>query len=154
MKKIQLTDTEQKELRINAKNELLYMENILNNEETTQLVDSFKNKYNVCETVYKIILSKHQECLHKQNNGFLKVDMRQVPHALAFAGYTFDKSLLSKLFGASTIPNERSVKKLRDAVTHGLESKAVEEIKNRKDELFGYMNSFLEFIKSFDDQAA
>ena len=47
-----------------------------------------------------------------------------------------------------------TVKKLRDAVTHGINEKAVKEIMNRKDELFGYMDDFLNTIRTFDQTAA
>ena len=46
-----------------------------------------------------------------------------------------------------------TVKKLRDDITHGIDEKAVKEITNRKDELFGYMNDFLNTIRSFDQMA-
>ena len=38
-------------------------------------------------------------------------------------------------------------------MTHGIDEKAVKEIKNREDELFGYMNDFLNTIKTFDQAA-
>ena len=76
--------------------------------------------------------------------------MKQVPAALKFAGYTFDNALLSEIFGSSST----SIKKLRDATTHGIKKKAVEEIISRKDELFGYMDTFLSQIHSHDSNAA
>lgn len=79
--------------------------------------------------------------------------MSQVPHALNFAGYVFDKALLNELFGAKS-SNGRTVKKLRDAVTHGIEQAAVDEILRRENELFGYMDNFLSTIRSFDEPAA
>jgi hypothetical protein len=106
----------------------------------------------VCETVYKVILAEHQRRKGKTNTTYLKVNMSQVPHALNFAGYTFDKSLLNELFGAKSQKGE-TVKKLRDMVSHGIDKKAVAEITGRKDELFGYMDSFLWEIRTFDDVA-
>ena len=71
---------------------------------------------------------------------------------LTFAGYSFDKGLLNDLFGA-TSKKGMTVKKLRDAVTYGIDEKAVAEISKRKDELFGYMDAFLNTIKTFDQAA-
>ena len=149
MSQHKFTEQEKQALRNKAKVELERLETLLKNQETEQLLDEFKNKFNICETVYKIFLKEHQKQKGKKVNEYPKVDMKQVPYALKFAGYDFDKELLNNLFG-STSDKGTTVKKLRDAVTHGISDKAVNEIINRKDELFGYMNSFLNTIKTFD----
>lgn len=51
-------------------------------------------------------------------------------------------------------PLSMTIKKLRDAVTHGIDEKAVKEISRRKEELFSYMDDFLNTIKTFDQEAA
>ena len=80
------------------------------------------------------------------------MDGRQVEAALKFAGYNFDKALLAEIFGAKSQKGKtvHTVKKLRDAVTHGIASKAVQEITDRKEELFGYMDAFLSGVRDFD----
>lgn len=147
-----ISKQEQRTLRDNAKAELERMESCLSDQDTTQLLDAFKNKFNICETVYKVIFAEHQKRKRKGVNGYLKVDMTQVPHALNFAGYSFEKTDLNELFGASS-KKGKTVKKLRDLVTHGIDQKAVNEIIARKEELFGYMDSFLFAIRTFDDAA-
>jgi hypothetical protein len=137
-------------LRNNAKAELERMEKCLSEYETVRMVDDFKNKFNLCETVYKLILAEHQKSKGKQPPEYLKIDMRQVPHALSFAGYSFDKSLLNELFGKTSLKG-MTVKKLRDKVTHGIDENAIAEITERKEELYGYMGSFLDEIRKFDD---
>lgn len=144
-----ITAQEKLALRNSARAELERLETCLSDDDTVQLLDSFKNEFNICETVYKIILIKHQNCKKRNISNFPKIDMRQVPHVFNFAGYNFDKNLLNNLFGVHS-NNGSSVKKLRDAVTHGIDAKAVEEIENRKDELFGYMETFLTTIRDFD----
>ena len=47
-----------------------------------------------------------------------------------------------------------TAKKLRDAVTHGINQKAVDEITARNEELVTYMDTFLNVIKTFDNVAA
>lgn len=143
---------EQRILRDNAKAELERMEACLADQNTVQILDAFKNKFNVCETVYKVIFAEHQKRKRKSMNGYPKVDMTQVPHALNFAGYSFEKNDLNELFGASS-KKGTTVKKLRDSITHGIDQKAVNEIVARKEELFGYMDSFLSVIRTFDDAA-
>lgn len=42
------------------------------------------------------------------------------------------------------------MKKLRDSVTHGLDELAINEVVQRNEELFGYMDDFLNVIRTFD----
>ena len=142
-----ISDKEKQLLRSNAKEELERLEACLSDDSTVQLLDDFKNRFNVCETVYKVILAEHQKCKGNTAADFLKVNMTQVPHALKFAGYNFERKLLNELFGAKS-GKGKTVKKLRDETTHGINQKAVAEIVARKDELFGYMDEFLTGIRS------
>ncbi len=148
-----ISEQEKLNLRKSAKAELERLEKCLSEPNTVQILDEFKNKFNICETVYKVILDEHQKYKDNQTEGFLKLDMRQVPYALKFAGYNFDRSLLNELFGNSSSKG-KTIKKLRNEITHGINKKAVEEILNRKDELFGYMDCFLWVIRTFDDKVA
>ena len=150
----QLTDKEKIELRNKAKFEIERIEKIFNDKETLQLLDSFKNKFNICESAYKIVLLEHQKAKGNNTNlNRLRLTMTQVPYALNFAGYTFNLELLNELFGSeSKINGCKTVKILRNSLTHGISDKCVNEIKKRKEELFDYMDSFLHIIKTFDDE--
>ena len=152
MSKPKITEEEKKKLRDSAKAELERLEAIYSDEEVTKLLDDFREKYNLCESVYKVILAEHQKVKGHKETDYLKVTMQQVPHALKFAGYGFDKALLTEIFGAKSQKGKtvHTVKKLRDAVTHGIASKAVQEITDRKGELFGYMYAFLSGVRDFD----
>lgn len=152
MKAPKISEDEQKQLRDRTKSELLRLEKYLSNAEATKVVDEFKNKFNICETLYKIVLAKHQECKGKEVDTYLKVYMTQVPYALAFAGYSFDRNLLNELFGSSSASGT-TIKKLRDAITHGISERAVKEILSRREESFGYMDTFLNTIRNFDSAA-
>lgn len=145
-----LSEEDKRKLRDDAKKEIERLEQYLQNTENVKVVDEFKNRFNICESAYKIILKKHQACKGKKPTSFLKIDMRQVPKALNFAGYSFNDQLLSDLFGSKLSTKGRTAKKLRDGITHGIDESAVLEIISRKDELFGYMDTFLDTIKSFD----
>ena len=152
MSKPKITEEEKKKLRDSAKAELERLEAIYSDEEVTKLLDDFREKYNLCESVYKVILAEHQKVKGHKGTDYLKVTMQQVPHALKFAGYGFDKALLTEIFGAKSQKGKtvHTVKKLRDAVTHGIASEAVQEITDRKEELFGYMDAFLSGVRDFD----
>ena len=151
---VKISDAEKRQLRDDAKSEIERLEQYLQRSEDVKIVDAFKNRFNICESAYKIILAKHQSCKGKDSTDFLKIDMRQVPSALTFAGYSFDRQLLSDLFGSKPSVKGRTAKKLRDGTTHSIDESAVSEIISRKDELFGYMNTFLQTIKTFDVIAA
>ena len=155
MPKPQITEEDKKKLRDSAKAELERLEAIYSDEEVTKLLDDFKGKYNLCESVYKVILAEHQKVKGRKETDYLKVTMQQVPYALKFAGYGFDKALLTEIFGAKSQKGKtvHTIKKLRDAVTHSIDSKAVQEITDRKQELFGYMDAFLSGIRDFDAAA-
>lgn len=153
MNPLKLSEQEKKNLRNKAKAELEQLELCLSNQAVIQMLDDFKNKFNICETVYKVVLAEHQKRKGKLIKENLNLDMRQVPHALAFAGYSFSKDLLTELFGSSS-QKGRTVKQLCDAIAHGLNPKTVAEITNRREELFGYMESFLSQIRNFDSAAS
>ncbi|MCD7812329.1 MAG: hypothetical protein LUG91_10915 [Ruminococcus sp.] len=145
-----LSEDEKRQLRDKAKNEILRLEKCLQNEELSKVIDAFKNRFNICESAYKVILAKHQASKGKPPSNILKIDMRQVPNVLKFAGYEFDNQLLTNLFGRKTTSNGHTAKILRNEITHGIDERAVNEIMARKDELFGYMDEFIQIIKTFD----
>ena len=76
--------------------------------------------------------------------------MKQVPAVLKFAGYTFDKSLLTELFGTREKVGNRTVKSLRNSLTHSLNENSIKELENRFNKLNGYMDQFLSVILSSD----
>ena len=72
-------------------------------------------------------------------------------YILHYAGYTFKKDFLEKLFGSETRVGKRSAKKLRDALTHKIGNSALNELQERYDELNEYMDEFLNTIERFDN---
>ncbi len=143
------TETEQKTARNKAKTEIDRIEKILADETKTQIVDKFRNKFNICEIAYKTILSEHQKFKGKKPDDRQQITMTQVPYALKFAGYNFKKDDLNELFGSKSSKG-KTVKKLRDEITHTMSENAVNEIINRQAELFKYMDDFINTIKTFD----
>ena len=147
MKKKELSETEKSKLRIRARKELQDLTDILSQEDTVTLLDSYKNEFNRCETACKVVLAAYLTAQSKgKNNPYLKLDMRQIPTAMNFAGYSFESQLLDRLFSGK----KHSAKTLRDAVTHGISKSAVREIKERQNELFKNMEEFICYIRDFD----
>lgn len=144
---MKINKVEQTALRNKAKLELERLETVMNNEEIIELLDRFKNRFNLCESTYKVVLAEHQLKTKGKIPSQLKLNMTQVPFAMSFAGYNIDKELLNRLFG-SKCDKGKTAKKLRDAVTHNLDQKAIEEIQSRQSELFADMDTFLEIIRS------
>lgn len=145
-----LSSEEKLALREKVKSELKRLEVVYAEDETREKIHTFKEKFGICEIVYKVVLDDHQFNKTGKHPERMKVAMTQVPYALAYAGYDFDRNLLTQLFGAEEKIGRRSVKKLRDALTHSLTQKAVDELVDREEELHGYMNQFLEKIREFD----
>lgn len=145
-----LSANEQLILRNKAKEELTRLNAIKQNENTIKLIEDFKTTFSFCEILYKIILDDHQYNKTGKHPERMLVTMTQVPFVLDYAGYDFDKEMLKKLFGSEEKVGVRSVKKLRDSLTHSLNQRAIDELFNRKDELYGYMNEFLEKIDRYD----
>lgn len=61
MSSIKISESEKQDLRCRAQKELERLEACLSDQHTVQLLDAFKNKFNLCETVYKFILTEHQK---------------------------------------------------------------------------------------------
>lgn len=95
--------------------------------------------------IIRVVLATY----HYNKYDYYYTTMTQVPFVLKFAGYDVDKNLLKEIFGSSG-SKRVTAKSLRNAVTHGIDEKAVKQIADRKDELFGYMDEFLNLIKSSD----
>ena len=144
---MKISADEQLDLRNRAKVELERLETVMKNEQIMELLDRYKNKFNLCESTYKVVLAEHQLKTKGKLPSQLKLEMTQVPFAMAFAGYNIDRDLLNRLFGAKC-DRGRTAKKLRDAVTHNLEQKAIDEIVSRQSELFADMDEFLEIIRA------
>lgn len=145
-----LNPSAQLALRNRARAELMRLEGIFSNEKEKQMIDNFKDKFSICEIVYKVILEDHQYNKHGIHKDRLRVSMVEAPYALKYAGYDFDKDLLSNLFGSKKDKGSRSVKVLRDLLTHKINRQAVDELRKRESELHGYMDSFLNTIREFD----
>ncbi|MCR5349351.1 MAG: hypothetical protein K6E20_00005 [Acholeplasmatales bacterium] len=147
---LKLSEEEQKKIRNLAKSELERLELIESDSETTKLVDEFKRKFNMCEVIYKVVLKKHQNDINNNTTDIFRLIISQVKPAMEYAGYKYDDTLMRQLFSTNTKVGERTVKSIRDALTHKMSNSAIDELKSRKEELFKYMNDFIEMVRNFD----
>ena len=137
---------EKRSIQKKASDELLRLDTLLNSRERVK-IDNIKDKFAVCELVYKLVLTEYLK--HKKKTYTdLKIQMSQVPYAFAFAGYNFDNDLLNKIFGSNTEIGKRSVKKMRDSLNHSLDDKTIKELDERYDDLISTMDGFLDVIRN------
>ena len=140
-----LTVEQQKVIRLLAKEKLIELEELLDG--NRELINEFKEKFNICETTYKVILKEHQSSKKRKNDKELKILMTQVPYALEYAGYKFDSDLLSRLFKSGDINKKLTIKEIRNRLTHGIDKRALNELKDRRNEIFKDMNKFISIIR-------
>lgn len=153
----QLNIDEKLEIRNRAKAEIIRISNIENTKQFAKnsiKIQDFKTKFLKCERAYKIILQIHQKNKNKEYNlEKLKIDMRQVPNALNYVGYSFDETLLDRLFGTYKKLHFFSAKDIRNNLSHDLNEKYINELLCRYAELNKDMDTFLNTILEFDEVA-
>ncbi len=142
-----LSEEEKKLLHAKASLELNRLEKIYSDRDVKARADAFKDKFQICEAVYKTLLAEHQYRKTGKLPQRMKLDMRQVPHVLTFAGYGIEKDLQEKLFGGEKKKGTRSAKMLRDMLTHSMDERAIQELNERNEELHNDMDNFLKAFK-------
>lgn len=126
------------------------LESLENDKGTIEKVEAFKREFSRCGIVYKVLLKKQQEGTKKNLKGDLKLIITQVELALSYAGLPFDENLMKKLFSSNRTSGSRTVKSLRDALTHEMPKNTADELIKKEAEVNGYMDAFLDLIRNFD----
>lgn len=127
-----------------ALRKLQKIETYLQDNERKFAKDAFLEKFMICETVCKSVISDY----YAQRNEIIDekditLDMRTIPHALKKARIIVDMTVQNKLFIKKETPGEKSAKILRHRIAHSMSIDDMEEIFNRRDELILLMDSFL-----------
>ena len=86
-----MTENIKRGLRKKAQTEIQRLDELFENEDVTQKIDTLKDKFSVCEIVYKIILKDYLKSKNEDTNE-LDINMTQVKPALRYAGYIPKKS--------------------------------------------------------------
>ena len=149
MKNKKIPFEDEKSLKKKLKNELNRLNKILLDRNTRELIEEFKSKFEICEILYKLILEKYNIDRKKNvKREELKLKANQAKQALKYVNFTLKDDIINQLFGSESHVGKRSIKNIRDSLTHSLTDSVIEELKNRKDELFNVMDYFLNMIKS------
>lgn len=82
-----LSAAEQQKIKQKAETELIRLETMLKNDVIRKKIDLFKDKFALCEIVYKLVLKEHLSYKKAKTKEHLKITMSQVPFAFSFAGY-------------------------------------------------------------------
>lgn len=127
-----LTESGQHALKNKSRTELERLESLENDKGTIEKVEAFKRKFSRCEIVYKVLLKKQQEDTKKKLKGDLKLIITQVELALSYACLPFDENLMKKLFSSNRTSGSRTVKSLRDALTHEMPKNTADELIKKK----------------------
>ena len=107
------------------------------------MVSNFLYKFISCEVACKQII----ECVDGIEQKETKLNVNVIKRCFKSYGIMIDDNVLYKIFSAEDSKGHRSCKKLRDNVVHGLKKSAIEEIKNRYDELIQTMNIFIKQLR-------
>lgn len=137
-----LSINEISKIKENVKNFILNTEAI--EKEDIQLAERFKTKFAICEKAYKIM---EQKIKNVKSTANIKLNMKSIKSNISKLNFQFEESFLKRLFGSEAKRNNKSLKKLRDALTHDFVKEDIEELKNRECEIFQIMDEFLNELK-------
>lgn len=147
-----------KQKRAVAEKLLIQKEEYLKKNDKLRYRYQFLEKFTLCEICCKAILKEYK----KNNKTFsseknLKLNMREIPAALKFAGYSIEEEILSIVFSSSGNYMKRgskSAKQLRNGIVHNLSESDIEEVCKRYIFLCTAMDSFLNYFRKETDASA
>lgn len=144
-----------KQKRVAAVKALAQKEEYLKMNDKLRCRYQFLEKFTLCEICCKAILKeykKNNKTYSSETN--LKLDMREIPAALKYAGYSIDEALLSIIFAGSGNFKKRgskSAKQLRNGIVHNLCESDIEEVCKRYLYLCAAMDNFLNYFRQEED---
>lgn len=141
-----------KEKRTQVQKALTKKETFIKSQEQTVCRHQFLDEFVLCEIACKAVVSMYR----KNNKTFtsekdLKLDMKEIPAAIKYAGYNIDNDVLNVIFAGSGNYRKRgtkSAKQLRNAIIHNLSEPDVLEMCNRYEYLHNMMNTFLDCFRN------
>lgn len=141
-----------KEKRTKVQKVFAKKETIIKCQEQTSCRHKFLDEFVLCEIACKAVVSMYR----KNNRTFtserdLKLDMKEIPAAMKYAGYSIDNDVLNVIFAGSGPYRKRgtkSTKQLRNAIIHNLSEPDIQEMRNRYEYLHNVMNTFLDSFRN------
>lgn len=139
--------TEEQKRRNRVIHNVTSKKNYLDKEDHRYIKDAFLEKYILCEIPIKAALTYY----YAQNGEQKEVESIEMAYttikaALKKSGYAPDDDCLRKMFKANEKRGEKSARDLRNGIVHDLNIHDLMELINRKDELFGLLDSYYEFL--------
>lgn len=111
-----------------------------------KVISIFLEKYSKCEVVCRYCIRNFSSVVGDDEE-VIDMDLKTIKSALSEMGYKFeDEKLLTKIWGKNSKRNQSSCRFLRNKISHELMKRALNEVVERKDELFSYMDEFIENI--------
>lgn len=141
----ELTKEKSEKIKIEVKEHILRAEKI--KQKDMKLIEQFRTKFTICESAYKIMEQRIGNLKERKN---IRLNLRRIKPNIIKLNYDINEELLDKLFGSNGKRGSKSIKKLRDALTHDVNQKDIDEVKERETELFNIMDIFLSKLKNFD----
>ncbi len=147
MKKI--AEEKKKKVKTKAKNKLDELTKFVCDENRMKEINDFKTRFEICESIYKYLLEQYKQlnCKKEVKSIYLKLNISEVKAVLSFFEYKYDEIKITNLFGSEKAKGKRSAKSIRNALTHDFNESVAEELHNRKNEIYGYMDYFLSLIR-------
>lgn len=143
---------QKKEIQKYTMKKLQEIDAFLAQKEVRQIKNDFLEKYMISETACKVIILQYQKATGKKSKKAglkgIELQMKTIKAAIKFAGYPISDSMLDIIFGASEKRNQKSCKKLRNAIVHMMSVKDIQEVVDRHETLNAEMQQFLEIIYS------
>lgn len=140
-------ESRQRKTQKRVKRKIGKIEKLLSNGATRNTKNEFLEKFMICETACKAIISDYNKGKAKKiADRDIKLDMRVIEAAIKYAGYSIKKETLGAIFGSSDKRNEKSCKKLRDGIVHSMSAEDIQEVVKRHTRLFSEMQIFLDCI--------
>ena len=147
MAKKKLSD-EQK-IRNKIRQNVISKRNFLDKDSNRAIKDQFVEKFVLCEIALKSVLSNYYKTQGKEKEiDNIEMGLSSIKAALKLAHYDIKDENLEKLFKARRKRGERSARDLRNGIIHNLTIPDLQEVTNRKDELFKLLDDFTSLLIS------
>lgn len=127
-----------------AKKRIQQIEVLLSNATVKANMDSFLNKYVLCELACKLIIMEYKAA-KKQSLPYndIKMQTQVIVAACHHVCLKVSDEVLRRLFSSADKRGSYSAKKLRDAIVHSMSINDIKEVNTRSIELHADMDAFL-----------
>lgn len=139
--------TEEQKLRNRVIQNVNSRRNFLNRVGYRETKDEFIEKYVLTEVAIKNILSSYYKFKGDEKEvESIEMGLTTIKAALKLTGYVPEDNTIDKMYKAKQKRGLRSARDLRNGIVHDLNVQDIQEVIDRKDELFKLLDDFLSFL--------